>query len=128
MIGRAWRWFFYRHDQSWQSLAWFYSVVAFLIFVFFLWLNHPAKAHDHWINQNKLVDPVTGAWCCDERDCEMIPAGGVTPVEGGYKIEDTGEVIELKRVIWKSMDGRWWRCRFSESHPTRCLIGPPPGS
>lgn len=81
-----------------------------------------AGAHDHWINREKLHDPVTRAWCCDETDCFAQPAGEVTPAPGGYRIKSTGELIPHKRFLWRSPDDKWWRCGFSE---TRCLIGPP---
>lgn len=93
----------------------------------------PAHAHDSWINRNGLTDPVTKQWCCNEHDCEAEP---VREVMGGYRVI-TGEVIPASRVLWKSQDGQWWRCRFmsptavdKDNKPmigkTRCLIGPPP--
>lgn len=88
-------------------------------------------AHTHgegsWINQQKLVDPESKEWCCNEIDCRPEE---VKPVDGGYLVE-TGEVIPAHRVLWKSPDGRWWRCRYmswATGKLTRCLIGPPPGS
>lgn len=87
-----------------------------------------AHAHDHWINAMRLHDPVSGAWCCDERDCAAVPAGGVAERSGGYLVVETGELIPYARVIWRSPDGAWWRCRNLATGATRCLIGPPPGS
>lgn len=100
-------------------------------------LSAPALAHDHgpgsWINQEHLTDPETGQWCCDEKDCSPVPAGGVEERAGGYFIKATGEVFPKARVIWKSPDGGWWRCEQiisdpSGRRPTRCLIAPIPGS
>lgn len=92
-----------------------------------------AYAHDHgpgaWINMERLTDPVTREWCCNEHDCREEP-DNVEPVEGGYRIISTGEVIPHERVIWRSPGG-WWRCRYmggERAGQTRCLIAPPPGS
>lgn len=85
-------------------------------------LARPALSHEHWINRENLHDPVSRAWCCDETDCFPQPAGAVVPAPGGFKIEATGELIARERVIWRSPDGKWWRCGALE---TRCLIGPP---
>jgi hypothetical protein len=89
-------------------------------------------AHDHWISRDRLVDPVNGEWCCNENDCALLPESDVSAIPGGYHVASTGEDIPAARVIWKSADGRWWRCRYLsgavKAGQTRCLIGPPPGS
>ena len=36
-----------------------------------------AGAHEHWISRERLHDPVTREWCCDERDCFPQTAGAV---------------------------------------------------
>jgi hypothetical protein len=121
------------------------------ILVLLLITAAPAWAHDSgdgsWMNQGNLIDPVTKDWCCNEQDCAPVPAGGVVMIDifaiGGssnaqhlptpppsYLITETGEHIPEERVIWRSPDGRWWRCRnLGGEHPgsTRCLIGPPRG-
>ena len=93
----------------------------------------PALAHDHgpgsWINNERLIDPVTGEWCCNTNDCREEP-DNVEAVPDGYRIRSTGEVIARDRVIWRSPGG-WWRCRYLSAErdgQTRCLIGPPHGS
>lgn len=91
------------------------------------------KAHDHWISDRKITDPITGAWCCDEKDCHPQPAGSIVERPDGFLIKATGEIFPKERVIWKSQDGEWWRCENAIRGPqgqvtTRCLIGPPPGS
>jgi len=94
-------------------------------------LTSSALAHDSWINQLRLTDPMSGQWCCNDMDCEAVPAGGVAEQQDGYFIAETREVIAKERVIWKSQDGLWWRCRFMHGEnagKTRCLIGPPPNS
>ncbi len=83
-----------------------------------------ATAHDSWISRNRLTDPASGEWCCNHIDCREEK---VSETAGGYRVE-TGETIPYQRVIWKSQDGHWWRCRNMSTNATRCLIGPPPGS
>jgi hypothetical protein len=83
-----------------------------------------AAAHDSWISRNRLTDPASGEWCCNHIDCR---AEKVSEVADGYAVE-TGEVVPFSRVIWKSQDGTWWRCRNMTTNKTRCLIGPPPNS
>ena len=87
-----------------------------------------AAAHDHWISANRMIDPLSGEWCCNHIDCAAVPAGGVNEVHGGYSVAETGETIPYQRVIWRSQDGAWWRCRNLRTNATRCLIGPPQGS
>lgn len=88
-----------------------------------------SKGHEHWINQEKLTDPISGEWCCNEYDCNPLPVGGVSQQRHGVLIFETGEIIPNDRIIWKSPDGQWWRChRNDEQKSTRCLIGPPPST
>jgi hypothetical protein len=87
-----------------------------------------AVAHDHWISRNRMIDPQSGEWCCNHIDCTAVPAGGVAEQNGGYVVTETGETIPYARVIWRSQDGEWWRCRNLRTNATRCLIGPPQGS
>lgn len=91
-----------------------------------LLMSGSALSHDHWINDKHLSDPISRQWCCNEEDCQPVEAGGVREQGGGYTIMETGEAIPYTRVIWKSEDGRWWRCRNAQNNSTRCLIGPPP--
>ncbi len=98
-----------------------------------LCVGTPAFAHDHstdpgaWIGQQRLLDPTSGEWCCDQRDC--FPEQ-VTEFSD-FVVVMTGEMIPSVRVIWRSADGRWWRCRYGVGHvsagKTRCLIGPVKG-
>jgi hypothetical protein len=57
-----------------------------------------------------------------------VPAGGVGEVLGGFLVAETRETIPYSRVLWRSQDGAWWRCRNLATGKTRCLIGPPQGS
>lgn len=90
-----------------------------------------ALSHDagpgSWMNMERLTDPLSGAWCCSQIDCHPMPAGSVQQTDGGYLVEETGEVIAKPRVIWRSPDGLWWRCAYGVGalqSKTRCLIGP----
>lgn len=87
-----------------------------------------AFGHDVWISRKHLVDPESRQWCCDEHDCEPLRAGEVRELGASYTIAETGESIPSTRVIWRSEDGLWWRCRNLKDNSTRCLIGPPRGS
>lgn len=82
-----------------------------------------SMAHDHWVSDSRLEDPFTGAWCCNLDDCKPEQ---VKEVSNGYMTE--ADFVVKERVLWKSQDGRWWRCRDKSTNATRCLIGPPPGS
>lgn len=103
-------------------------MTRFLIVAFVLVTGSFALAHDHWINRQRMTDPVSGEWCCNHIDCAEVKAGGVGEVAGGFMVTETKEVIPYTRIIWKSQDGQWWRCRNLHTNATRCLIGPPPGS
>jgi hypothetical protein len=94
--------------------------IVAILFLFCGWSL--AAAHDSWISRNGLRDPVSGYWCCNHIDCRAEP---VREVNGGYQVE-TGEVVPHERIIWRSQDGVWWRCRNMQTNATRCLIGPPP--
>jgi hypothetical protein len=90
-----------------------------------------ALAHDSdpygWISNEMLRDPQSQDWCCGALDCKTET---VREVAGGYQVE-TGEIVPYARVIWRSPDGAWIRCRYlggKRANQTRCLIGPPPGS
>lgn len=94
-------------------------------------LSTPAFAHDHpqdagsWIGQQRITDPKTGEWCCDQRDCFAEKVDEFSD----FVLVMTGEMIPTNRVIWRSADGQWWRCRkyVNGNQVTRCLIGPPKG-
>ena len=103
--------------------------MRYIIAALMLWAS-AAQAHDHgpgsWINHQKLTDPVTGQWCCDERDTRE-ETDNIEAVPGGFLVKSTGEIIPKERVIWRSPGG-WWRSRNLNDGSTRCLIGPPMGS
>ncbi len=102
------------------------TMTRFLLVAFVLLTGSFALAHDHWISNARMTDPQSGEWCCNHIDCAAVPAGGVRESGGGYQIAETSETIPYQRVIWKSQDGLWWRCRNLSTNATRCLIGPPP--
>jgi hypothetical protein len=41
---------------------------------------------EQWINDAKLVDPVSKALCCGPSDCTALAVGSVERVLGGYKV------------------------------------------
>jgi hypothetical protein len=98
------------------------AMVRFVAVFLALFGSSFAIAHDHWVSQKRLVDPLSGQWCCNHIDCREEK---VSEVAGGYRVE-TGEVIPYTRVIWASPEGTWVRCRNMQTNATRCLIGPPP--
>jgi hypothetical protein len=67
-----------------------------------------AFAHDTWISRFRFVDPRSGDWCCDDRDCGPIDPIRVAIVEGGYLV-DQEIFVESSRVL-PSEDGRYWTC------------------
>jgi hypothetical protein len=65
------------------------------------------------------------------KDCERVSVQEVG--RAYYYIHDTGEVFPKWRVIWKSPDGQWYRCRYlNTSGPmagkTKCLVAPIPST
>lgn len=97
------------------------------IFSLFLITNY-TLIHDSWISSQSLTDPKSGEWCCGAIDCFETE---VLETNYGYVIKETGEIIEANRIIWKSPDNKWIRCRYlngPKSNKTRCLIGPIRGS
>ena len=40
---------------------------------------------EQWINDAKLVDPVSKVFCCGPTDCSVLAPGSVERVQGGYK-------------------------------------------
>ena len=45
---------------------------------------------EQWINDEKLVDPVSKVICCGPTDCSVLAPGSVERVQGGYKV-NTGK-------------------------------------
>lgn len=78
-----------------------------------------------WIGEKRLINPVGGEWCCNEHDCSPL---AVKPdIKGDVAwLHSTSEAIPVRTIVWRSMDGQWWRCRRLDGS-TRCLIGPPSG-
>lgn len=93
----------------------------------FLFVPSLVHAHDSWISRQRITDPASGEWCCNMNDCQPEQ---VREVRGGYSTQG-GDVVPYSRVIPKSPDGQWWRCRYMGGEKvgkTRCLIGPPPAT
>lgn len=77
-------------------------------------------AHERWLD-GKMVDPLTKARCCGKNDCHLIPERQAHATKEGYKLDDTGELIEWQRVQ-PSPDGGIWACRWGGE--TKCLFAP----
>jgi len=81
----------------------------------------PASAHDFY-------DPL----CCNDRDCEPIPASGVTETKSGYVVQYSsihGNEVRgfIKKDLAKfSPDGRFHACQMPSG--VRCLYVPSPST
>jgi len=91
---------------------------------------------EQWINDAKLVDPVTRALCCGPTDCNVLAPGSVERVQGGYKVS-TGWwkgydpfFVEWDRALPFSPDGNYHICigydgEYDSVPKVRCFIVPP---
>jgi hypothetical protein len=89
---------------------------------------------EQWINDAKLVDPVSKELCCGPTDCSVPAPGSVERVSGGYKV-NTGwwPGYDPLFVAWDhalpfSPDGHYHICiGYDESliPNVRCFIVPP---
>jgi hypothetical protein len=79
-------------------------------------------AHDKWWN-GKEVDPSTKRYCCGDHDIKHLEPNQVRVVPGGYKLEDTGEVIPEDRTQ-PSPDGEYWVFRWGIDNQTQCFFAP----
>jgi len=86
---------------------------------------------EQWINDEKLVDPVSKAFCCGPSDCSVLAPGSVERVQGGYKV-NTGWAgfffVESDRALPFSPDGHYHVCINYEHGfipKVRCFIAPP---
>jgi hypothetical protein len=118
-------------------MTWKYAILCTLFgFLLGLIVHFTTKAYAHdamhlsdWVAQGGFRNPSTGEICCGENDCVRLPDEGVAETLNGMFIRESSEVIPFHQVIWKSLDGGWWRCapwfEGKRSSRTRCLIGPP---
>jgi hypothetical protein len=89
---------------------------------------------EQWINDAKLVDPVSKTLCCGPSDCTALAAGSVERVQGGYKV-NTGSwpghdplFVKWDHALPFSPDGNYHICiGYDESliPNVRCFIVPP---
>jgi len=101
-----------------------YAIGFAIGFALACWMfSKPAHAHDEWLN-HRQVDPLTKRLCCSQADCHPVDASLVHATNGGYRLDDTGEIIEYDRAQ-PSPDGFYWACRWN--HMTQCLFAPPMG-
>ena len=85
---------------------------------------------EQWINDAKLVDPVSKAICCGPTDCSVLAPGSVERVNGGYKVNTGYDPIFVgwDRALPFSPDGNYHICiGYDESliPNVRCFITPP---
>jgi len=81
-----------------------------------------AHAHDFWEN-GKAVDPVTKRVCCGQNDAKMLDQTQVHATVGGYKLDDTGEIVPYEHTQ-PSVDGQYWVFRWGGG--TQCFFAPMP--
>ena len=84
-----------------------------------------ALGHDVWINHERRVN-FQGEWCCNEHDCEPIPADAVKKNGVGFVLLSSGEVIPYAQAQL-SGDNQHWRCKRHDG-TTRCFFYPPHAS
>jgi hypothetical protein len=116
-------------------IRWILANLALAVVIALLFYIAFARAHDamhlsDWVAQGGFRDPSSGESCCGENDCKRLPDDGIAETMNGMFIRETSEVFPFPRIIWKSLDGGWWRCAPRDllgvrSNKTRCLIGPP---
>src|SRR6202012_5783263 len=80
----------------------------------------PVAAHDFWAN-GKEVDPVTKRVCCGQADAKLLDKTEVQVVPGGYKLDDTGEIVPYDHAQ-PSVDGQYWVFRWGGG--TQCFFAP----
>ena len=89
---------------------------------------------EQWINDAKLVDPVSKVLCCGPTDCSVLAPDSVERVQGGYNV-NTGRwsgydpfFVEWDRALPFSPDASYYVCITSDETGVphlRCLIVPP---
>lgn len=80
----------------------------------------PADSHDSWISRNRFRDPLTGQWCCNEHDCNILSVDNIRQFKDSFEItiayfgEDKKFVVPNSRIL-PSLDGRYWACLSTET-------------
>ncbi len=111
------------------------------------WLR-PSLAHDSWISENGLENPITHEWCCGRGDCGIVmptpkPTDAGWAIHGDEIIDISGRRIRVDEIVpytevSPSPDGYFWRCHTVESKnydvhghadyvdgKRRCFFAPP---
>jgi hypothetical protein len=72
-----------------------------------------------------------GLECCSLKDCARSPAGDISTVDGGYRVNSTGEIIPYNdRRIKRSRDEFYHRCAMNGNfklEKSLCLYVPDQG-
>ena len=76
-------------------------------------------------------------WCCQERDCSVVPDQTVKPIGGGLQITlmpgdhplvTRKQVFQIQQSkLRKSPDGRTYVCLYPTEANLRCVYHPPMG-
>lgn len=95
---------------------------TFLVIVLaVLFIGSIARAHDHWINNGKYLDPATGVHCCTpdqpHGDCHKIEDPSTIQFNSDGTVAAEGFTFR-KDQIHNSEDAFWWRCG------PRCIFRP----
>ena len=104
--------------QSWRARGSRAALIAALVIFESVRFAH-AHGEAHWIW-------VTQPRCCGPRDCDRVAEGGISRVNGGFLVLETGEVISEREAL-RSIDDHYWRCRYTSGvrmGQTRCLFAP----
>ena len=88
-----------------------------------------AIAHENWISRSQYVDPISGAWCCDEHDCSALEEMDVREIPAGFMVHETYFVARTR--VLPSGDENYWACFNSEgtgahdrAKGVRCFFAP----
>ncbi len=71
----------------------------------------PAFAHIATPTAGQPFGWLYDATCCSTKDCKELAPGEIKSIQGGWRVESTGEVIPYAdRRIKQSKDDRFHRC------------------
>lgn len=84
-----------------------------------------ALAHGEfaWIGDSQTQNPVTGEFCCGERDCFKIPTKDLRRFGDEYRFKYAGQVFKFPAAqALLSRDRFNWACFNLETGKPRCLF------
>lgn len=105
------------------------SIAAISAILVLVPMSDSVVAHSNWISRNKYLDPISGAWCCDENDCSVLEAIEVRETAGGFLV--AGQYFVSRQRALPSNDSDYWACFNSEGQGAhdrvrgvRCFFAP----